>query len=613
MCGITGMFDMDGENRLQPDIIQNMLQILKHRGPDAQEVFMDKKACLGFARLSFLDLAGGMQPIFNENKKLVLICNGEIFNFRELRKDLEAKGHVFCSNVDVEVILHLYEQYQEKMLNYLNGQFAFVIYDVEKQEIFCARDHMGIAPFFYTIQDNIFLFASEIKALLEYPGIEKKLNLYAVDQLLTFPGCLAPQTFFEGIHALENGHYMKIRKAEDVVQKEYWDMRFPEEMEDRGEEYYIEKLYTTLDKAIRNRLFADVPIGFYISGGLDSSIIACMIHKHMQTTYHSFAIDFSDRSISEAKYQRIIQRQVKSIHHKKLFTEHDISHYMKSVIYHAETPLRESYDTASMALSEMVHQNQIKAVLTGEGADELFCGYVGYKFDVTRKHQEHFLNEEERNISALVFGDPDFFYERKLADLERVKRKLYASDKAAALDEFSAIKRPLFRDGALRGLDIQQKRNYADYKLRLPEHLLADHGDRMVFANSVEARYPFLDQEMVELALQIPSKYKLNKDLNEKYILKKMARGLVPDQILDRTKFAFVANGVPELIKCEDEYVLDMLSYSNIKRMGIFNADYVEKLKQQYQTEGFKLNLPFDTDYLMFVLTVSIFCNIFME
>lgn len=612
MCGIVGMFDLECQNRITGQMIEKMIDIISHRGPDGRNKYVDPSVGLGFARLSFVDLEGGMQPICNERSDLILICNGEIYNFKVLRRKLEDLGHVFRTKVDVEVILHLYEEYGVDAVNHLNGQFAFVIYDVNAKELFCARDHIGIAPFFYTVCDGFFLFASEIKSLLEYQKVPRKLNLHAVDQLLTFPGSLAPDTYFKDIYTLENGHYLKFGNSQEIKSIEYWDVRFPHGIEDKGEEYYKEELLSILEEAVKLRLYADVPVGFYISGGLDSSIIASLISRNAQTLYHSFSIDFTDRSISESKYQRILQRSIKSIHHKKVFGEGDIVKYFKRVIYHAETPLRETYDTASMALSEMVRENGIKGVLTGEGADEFFSGYVGYKFDITRhKKQRLNLSNTERAVNERVFGDSEFFYERSLMDFEQIKRQLYSSELAASLDAFTAIGKSVIKPGMLSGLDLQQKRTYVDYKLRLPEHLLADHGDRMSFANSVEARYPFLDRNFIELSLRIPSKYKLNENLNEKYILKQMAVGMIPNEIIDRTKFAFVAPGIPEILSLQDEYVSDMLSDSRIKEKGIFNADYVAHLKKLYAEPGFKLNLPFDTDYLIFVLTVNAFCDIF--
>lgn len=611
MCGIVGMFDITGNNRIRREIVDNMISAVAHRGPDGSHSYLDDCAGLGFVRLSFLDIGGGMQPITNETNELVLVCNGEIFNFLKLREELMKKGHSFRTNVDVEVILHMYEEYGPDCVKMLNGQFAFAIYDKLHREMFCARDHVGIAPFFYTVWDGLFIFGSEIKAILQYPGFPRKLNLKAVDQLLTFPGCRAPNTFFCNIYSLENGHYMKFSSKEGVVQKEYWDVNYSGIIEDLGEDYYANTLLETLEQSVKARLYADVPIGFYVSGGLDSSIIAELINRNTTMLRHSFSIDFADRAMSESRFQRCIQRDIKSIHHKRIFTYEDIAKYFKPVIYHTEMPLKETYDTASMALSEMVHKTGVKAVLTGEGADEFFSGYVGYKFDVTRQgRQSDFLTDEERAINEIVYGDPDFFYERSLSSLEKTKSNLYSDELVASLREFSAIGSPIIKPCKLKGLDSQQKRSYIDYKMRLPEHLLADHGDRMVFANSVEARYPFLDINMIELATQIPSKYKLN-NMIEKYILKKMAKGLVPDEIIQRTKFAFVAPGASELVKLKNEYIEYLLSERYIKKLGVFNPNEIKQLKLRYAAPNFKLNLPFDTDYLIFVLTICAFCDIY--
>jgi asparagine synthase (glutamine-hydrolysing) len=612
MSGIVGMFDFESENRISEQMIDRMTDAISHRGPDGRSKYVNPCIGIGFTRLGFIDLAGGMQPIWNERSDTVMVCDGEIFNFKALRKELEDLGHHFRTKTDVEVVLHLYEEYGENMVKRLNGQYAFIVYNINTREVFCARDHMGIAPFFYTICDGFFLFASEIKSILEYPGIERKLNLRAIDQLLTFPGVRAPDTFFKNIYSLENGHYLKFRYAQEVRQIEYWDVRFPSETKDKGEQYYKESLLSTLEESVRLRLHAEAPLGFYISGGLDSSIIAGLISKITQTPYHSFSIDFSDRGISESRYQRLLQHNVKSIHHKRMFSESDIVKYFKQVIYHAESPLKETYNTASIALSEMVREHGISGVLSGEGSDEFFSGYVGNKFDITRQKMQHLaLSDAERAVNERVFGDPEFFYERSLTSFEQTKRQLYATELVASLDEFTAIGSPMIKPGIFSGLDAQQKRGYTDYKMRLPEHLLADHGDKMSYANSVEGRFPFLDINFLELSLEIPTKYKLSAQLDEKYILKRMAEGLIPDEIIARTKFSFVAPGTPAVLSMRDEYVSQMLSYSRIKQMGIFNADFVENLKKTYAAPGFKLNLPFDADYLIFVLTVNAFCDIF--
>ena len=284
MCGICGIYNINGNKKIDEEILNRMLFAIRHRGPDGSRTMINEQVAFGFNRLSFLDLNGGMQPIFNEDKTVSMICNGEIFNYQELKEELINKGHEFHTETDVEVILHLYEEYGIEFPEYLNGQFAIAIYDERKRQMLLIRDQIGICPLFYTVTDGRVVFGSEIKAILEYPGIERKLNMKAVDQLMNFPGIVSPTTFFKNIYSLQAGHMLLIRPEEEIKDIEYWDLIYNQE-EDKGEAYYVEKLRELLKKAIQRRLIADVPIGFYISGGLDSSVVACYIGKYMLNSY----------------------------------------------------------------------------------------------------------------------------------------------------------------------------------------------------------------------------------------------------------------------------------------------------------------------------------------
>ena len=618
MCGICGMIDLKGEHRVSEEIVERMTGKLLHRGPDGMGKYVRDNVAFGFSRLSIIDIDGGMQPLTNENGAIVLICNGEIFNYKELRKDLMSRGHQFKTNTDVEVIVHLYEEYGIGFLNMLNGQFAFSIFDESKGLLFCARDHVGITPFFYTTVDNVLIFGSEIKAILEHPAVKREVDLVALDQLMTFPGIISPRTMFKNIRSLENGNYLSACINGKINVDEYWDLIYPKQDEieysSRDEPYYLERLDDLISKSVKYRLQADVPVGFYISGGLDSSVIASKI-KNLSSGQkrHSFAIDFEERGISEAKYQRMMANYVESIHHEKMFSIIDIESRLRKVIYHSESPLKETYNTASLALSELVREQGIKVILTGEGADELFAGYVGYKFDKLRKMQagnSSSADYNERRLRGKIWGDEDFFYEKDYYSYNGLKQSLYSEAINSNYDAVNCLNKGVINNKRLSSIDILHKRSYIDFKLRLPEHLLADHGDRMAYANSVEARYTFLDKDVIEFARLIPPELKL-KDFNEKYILKRLAAGLIPDEIVKRQKFAFVAPGSPELIKRELGFVEEILSYDRIKKNGYFNPDTVERLRKQYSTEGFKLNLPFDSDLLVVVITFGLFLEEF--
>ncbi len=615
MCGIVGAFSV-GKAITHEDLVRSMADELTHRGPDDSGLFSNENLAFGFRRLSIIDLSHGNQPLFNEDESVVLVCNGEIFNYEELRHELLAKGHRFRTGSDIEVIVHLYEECGMDLLHKLNGQFAFALYDRRLKQLFLARDHVGIAPLFYYQDEESFLFASEIKALLKYPGVQRQVNLTGLDQVLTFPGLVSPVTMFQNIHCLKPGHYMTLDN-DGLQTKEYWDMTYPlekDESEDYPESYYTERLDDLLAKAVDYRLKADVPVGFYLSGGLDSSLIAAYIHKlYPDVQRHSFSITFNDSSIDESRFQKFMASQVNSRHHEQNFGCEDIANRLKAAVYHAEMPLKESYNTCSLALSQAVRKNNLKVVLTGEGADEMFAGYVGYRFDQGKRNHNQMHGLEgimEDELRQKLWGDPGFFYERDYYAFQEVKEALYSDDVIENLPDFDSVQLSPVDKSKLQGRSTLHKRSYIDFKLRISDHLLADHGDRVGFANSVEARYPFLDINLLEFVKTIPSSLKL-KGLQEKYILKKCAQRYLPKSITEREKFSFVAPGSPYLLKQQIEWIDDILSYETIKRQGYFNPDTVERLKKMYQAEHFNINQTFENDLLMIVLTFGIFLEVF--
>ncbi|HEU4508045.1 MAG TPA: asparagine synthase (glutamine-hydrolyzing) [Pyrinomonadaceae bacterium] len=616
MCGFTGYIDFNHERPIDADTLVAMTNKLTHRGPDSSGYFIEDNLGLGFRRLSIIDLEAGDQPIFNEDKSVVLMCNGEIFNYLELRKGLIQQGHVFRTNSDVEVLLHLYEEDGVGFLNKLNGQFAFVIYDRKKKRLFVARDHFGINPLYYTVKNGVFIFASEIKAILEHPASTREVDLTGLDQIYSFPGLVSPRTMFRGIESLKGGNYLTVENGE-IKTVEYWDLDYPKIGEvsyDQPEEYYVDELKNHFTRSTEYRLQSDVPVGFYLSGGLDSSMIAAMINQvSPNRSRHSFSIGFGDKTISEAKYQNMMARHVDSMHHEIMFDWPEISERLSNMIYHCECPVKETYNTCSMALSQAARNAGVKVILTGEGADELFAGYVGYRFDQfgIRNGKKHDLQTVlEGELREKLWGDKDLFYEIDQYSFRETKTALYSDDVNAQFPEFDCVNFGVVNKERLRDRHYIHQRSYLDFKLRLSDHLISDHGDRMALANSVEARYPFLDLNLIDFSRHIPPNLKLN-NFTEKYILKRVADGLVPNEIINREKFGFIAPGSPYLIQQKIEWIEDVLSYDRIKRQGYFNPDVIERLKKQYGREGFKLNFPFESDLLIVVLTFGIFLDVF--
>ncbi len=425
-------------------------------------------------------------------------------------------------------------------------------------------------------------------------------------------------TMFKGIHSLKSGNYLVV-SGRDVQVKEYWDLDYPREGEieyDAREDYYIERLSDLLSQSVKYRLHADVPVGFYLSGGLDSSLIAAVIHDlYPESTRRSFSIDFTDKAFSESKQQQVVASHVDSIHHQAVFDWADISERLKRVIYHCECPLKESYNTANLALSNSVKETGVTAILTGEGADELFAGYVGYRFDRFRKTAGKSDDIEtilEDDLRLRLWGDENLFYEKDYYSYAETKRALYSPGVDEYFRDFDCLNTELLNKERIKGRHYVHQRSYLDFKLRMADHLLSDHGDKMAMANSIEARYPFLDVNLVEFARRMPPDLKLNGFI-EKYALRQIAAKLLPREIARREKFAFVAPGSPFLLKQNVEWIEDMLSFDRIKREGYFNPATVEALKRNYRRDGFTLNIPFESDLLIIVLTFGVFLETFIQ
>ena len=511
MCGIAGIVSLDPARPVDRTRVSMMIAKLVHRGPDDEGLHVQGPAGFGFRRLAIMDpRPEGNQPHFSEDRRVVSVCNGEIYNHMELRHELEARGHRFTSRCDVEILPHLFEDAGESLPEKINGQFALAIYAQDRHRLLLARDPVGVGPLFYTQTDGQLLFASEIKALLTHPAVERRVDLAGLDQILTFPGPVSPTTLFAGIRSLPPGHALMLEDGR-LREWAYWDLNYPPRAERKAAADWSEQLDHLLRQAVRRRLQADVPVGFYLSGGLDSSLLAGIIHRlRPSEEWRSFAIVFADPSLDERRYQRLVADGIGSRHQEVPFAMDELDRRLRCVIRHAETPLKETYDTCSHALAEAVRNAGCKVVLSGEGADELFAGYVGYRLDGLRKQGsdlEDLLDEDawaESQLRERLWGDSSFFYERDYHAFRDTRAALYAPAVAARLDEFDCTRCAPVDTTRLQGRHPTHQRSYVDFKLRIADHLLADHGDRMTFAHGVEGRYPFLDQDLIEFVASLP-------------------------------------------------------------------------------------------------------------
>jgi asparagine synthase (glutamine-hydrolysing) len=618
MCGFVGSYTPGGVDVTGSDLLHRMTATLTHRGPDSQNILCTRAFGVGFCRLAIIDLEGGEQPIHNEDESVVLVCNGEIYNYRELRSKLRDDGHRFRADVDVEVLVHLYEEHGPSFVEKLNGQFAFALLDRARNRLVLGRDPAGIAPLFYMYTQGTLLFASEIKALLEHPLVSRRVDLTALDQVLTFPGPVSPRTLFADVRSIPPGHLLTLENGILNCQP-YWDLDYPlaSDLAPSAEADY-EALEHCLERSVARRLQADVDVGFYLSGGLDSSLIAALVSEHdralnVNRTRHAFSIGFTDARIDERRQQSMVAEQVGALHHTQVFDSDAIQSRLRQAVWYAEAPLKESYNTCSLALSALVRSNSLKVVLTGEGADELFGGYVGYRLDEQRRARQNDFSLEAqlaREQQERMWGDPDLFYEQDYFALSELKTALYAPRIASELATFDCTREAPVDQTKIIGRHPLHQRSYLDFKLRLADHLLADHGDRVAYANSVEARYPFLDPEVIEWVRTAPPTCLVH-DHIEKYPLRRVAARRLPASIVERQKFGFVAPSSAKLLQDRVPWVEDLLSHDRISSAGYFNAETVERLKTRNRDPSFQLNTTFEPDLLMVVLSFEVFRECF--
>ncbi len=601
MCGIVGAVSLNGQNRTEELDVRQMLAMIRHRGPDQFGVYLDDVAALGSARLSIIDLSSGQQPIHNEDGNLWIVFNGEIFNYLELRPELEYRGHRFTTNTDTEVLLHLYEDMGPACVEHLNGQFAFAIWNQREQTLFLARDRMGIRPLFYTISDGTLVFASEIKSLFAYPGVRREMDPESLNQIFVFWSTLSPRTAFRGVTEVPPGHYLTLKK-DKLVTKRYWQMQFPEEppVAPRRLEDYLEEFTSLLVDATRIRLRADVPVGAYLSGGLDSSTIAAIIRKHNCNHLDTFSIAFSDPAFDESEFQMSMARFLGTSHQVVRATHADIGRVFPDVIWHTEAPILRTAPAPMFLLSELVRQNNFKVVLTGEGADEILAGYDIFKEAKVRRfwarHPESkmrplllrrlypdiggltntagaYLTEFFRNGMSET-NLPWYSHAVRWRNTSRTRR-FFTPELRQELDQvIGAVPYP----HAFRRWEPLAQAQYLESSIFLSQYLLSSQGDRVAMAHSVEGRFPFLDFRVIEFCNSLPPAMKL-RALTEKFLLKRLGSDLVPEEIWRRPKRPYRAPIHRSFFSSpEPEYLREILSPQALQASGLFEPRAVGQL-----------------------------------
>ncbi|MBT3094235.1 MAG: asparagine synthase (glutamine-hydrolyzing) [Candidatus Thiodiazotropha sp. (ex Lucina pensylvanica)] len=623
MCGIAGILNLKDGTPPSRSELEGMIHAVHHRGPDGYGYYCHDRVGLAHARLSIIDLAGGDQPIHNEDQSVQVVFNGEIFNYVELTVQLKQQGHRFYTHSDTEVIVHLYEEYAEKFVDHLNGQFAIALWDSSRQKLILARDRTGIRPLFTVETGGRLYFASEVKSLFAHPAIPRQINLTALQEVFTFWTTLPPHSLFESVEVVPPGHLMVIENGVKSLSR-YWDWTYPNEQIDQHKSVaeWSEELKALMIDSVRLQLRSDVPVGAYLSGGLDSSVLTSLIKNFTDTPLRTFSIGFEDEEFDESGFQKDLVDYLGTNHTHVLCKRSDIGTAFPRVISHTESAIVRTAPTPLMLLSGAVREAGYKVVLTGEGADEVFGGYDIFKEAKVRRFWSHAPDSEWRPLilqrlypylkhSPTTSGafskrffqqgmehldKPYFAHMPRWATTQRIMQ--FFSDEARAAVKpiaFDAINRILPAEiDAWKSLNRDQ---YIEANTLLSGYLLSSQGDRVAMANSIEGRYPFLDHRVIEFAATLPSRYKIM-GLNEKYMLKQTMQGLIPESIRNRSKQPYRAPDSQSFFDGETplEYVAYLLSEERIRKAGYYNPKTVNLLLKKCargKALGFADNMAF--------------------
>ncbi|MFO7525101.1 MAG: asparagine synthase (glutamine-hydrolyzing) [Ignavibacteriaceae bacterium] len=597
MCGIAGILNLSRNGNIDPTDLQKMVHLMRHRGPDESGLYIDNKIALAQSRLSIIDLSHGVQPIHNEDKSLWIIFNGEIFNYPDLKDYLISKGHKFYTHTDTEVLIHLFEEEGVHCVNKLNGQFAFAIWDNINESLFIARDRVGIRPLFYAQHNDQLIFSSEIKAILSIPGFLKELDYRALDQVFTFWTTLKRKTIFKGVKELPPGHYL-IASGDKIVIKEFWELPFSTHRSEWDRNKLIENAKELLYDAIKIRLRADVPVGSYLSGGLDSSGITSVIKKNFNNNLRTFGIRFESAEFDEGQFQQKMVNYLGVDHSELYINNSDIADNLESLIWFTEKPLLRTAPVPLYLLSRLVLENKYKVVLTGEGADEVFGGYNIYKEAKIRNFWAKFPESKIRptllaKLYPYIFRDnrlneslveffrfgiddplnPFFSHIVRWNNTSKIKT-FFSPDLKENLGSYNGLEELLTElPQDFNNWNYFSKAQYLEITIFMSNYLLSSQGDRTAMAHSVEMRMPFLDYRIVELMCNIDPELKIN-SLNEKFLLKKIFKDLLPEIILNRDKNPYrapIKQGIFSNKGILDKY----LNNDSLNEAGLFDAKKV--------------------------------------
>ena len=627
MCGIYGLLNLK-DRSTPPGLLKAMGAVIPHRGPDDEGQYASGAIALGMRRLSIIDLSGGHQPISNEDGSIWVICNGEIYNFLELREELEKKGHRFSTHSDTEVLVHLYEQEGVNFLARLRGMFGLALWDQNRSRLILARDRVGKKPLYIRREANRVLFASEIKSILQVENVPREINGEALRDYLELGFVPAPRTMFLGIEKILPGHYLEIERGE-IREGQYWNADFTH-IEKRSEQEWIELVRHKLEESVRIRLISDVPLGAFLSGGIDSSTIVAIMAKITNQPVKTYSIGFEgeDQFYNELPYASIVAKAVGSDHHE-IIVRPDVVDLLPKLIWHLDEPIADSASITTYLVSRLARES-VTVILSGVGGDELFGGYPRYLGDSIYRYYRLLPATLRRRILPAVLKnlpqDRHSFWKNKFryaaafvntAELSPAERYMsYISifspelrDQTLRSTAFQAEKADdlqarYFRNG--RTEDPLNQSIYVDLKTSLPDDLLA-LTDKMTMAASIECRAPFMDHELIELASRIPSNLKVH-GMTMKYLLKKAVEPWLPPEIIHRRKRGFGAPVGSWLRKDLEALVRDTLSESQINKRGFFDPKTVQGIIAAHHSERADY-----TDHLLTLINFELWSRIFID
>ena len=606
MCGICGKLEFSQGAKVSPSLIKSMADTIAHRGPDDEGFYVSGQIGLGFRRLSIIDLGGGHQPLSNEDGSVWVIFNGEIYNYKELREGLLEKGHIFKTNTDTEVLVHLYEEFGEHLVQQLRGMFAFALWDEKNKSLMLARDRVGIKPLYYQLSLESLVFASEIKAILADPAVQPEIDTAVIDRFFSFYYVPGEETLLKGIRKLAPGHYMVVKQGQAEI-RQYWDLQFPDRTGDRNLKTAEEELLSLLDETVRLHMRSDVPVGFLLSGGVDSTAMLRLATGKTGQSISSYTVGFSEPGLTDERpYARLAASVCGSEHHEITITSKEFADFLPEYMWHMEEPFCEPPAVALYYISKFARQF-VTVLISGEGGDEAFGGYQNYRnflwlerlkklpgplrqlFFAALSGIGRVIDSSKFNYYSTLANIPfESYYYGRTSDPTQLFNRNFGLPYSRAFAEHVNKQTSLSPANKYLqksvGKDLLSRMLYVDTKTWLPGDLLLK-ADKITMANSLELRVPLLDHKVLEFAAALPSNYKV-RGFTTKYIMKKALGGLVPKEILDRRKTGFPVPYELWLRTDLKDWVHQVLFDQRTIERGYFEKSQIEKLIAKDQQQG---------------------------